>query len=383
MVGRNGLRFSHFPLGYPLWLLPPYLLGQSFSSDMVVPTREVRLPLVSYLLCCQANALALAIAAYFFHRIVSLFLPRRGALALTLIASLTSMAFPYAKIQAIDLLIGALLLGVVNQLLRAEGSRGRLVLAGLFFGYCLNCRANYGLAILGALAWCRHRRLPMAPLIAGVLPGLALLLGFNFLRFGSLFEFGYREPYSLNPLPGVYNAFFNPDYAMWIYSPVTGLAVYGWSRMRSSSLLRLTLLMTLPLLVFHLFHHGFDGGRVWGPRYCIPLLVVWNLGLIGLWGHFRPWSVAVVILSGLLQLWAMVIPTSNYWVDSELAGHVNGGLWKSVTEILILHHWPHLELWLLQPLPPTLTWSLGLPVALMLVVSSLLLARRNADADRH
>jgi hypothetical protein len=108
--------------------------------------------------------------------------------------------------------------------------------------------------------------------------GSALVLAiYNYVRFGSVLNFGYGGEGFTTPLPtGLAGLLFSPGHSLLIYSPIVLLGIVGapllWKQDR-----RLALVSFFAIggyIVLSALWHSWMGGKVWGSRLVVPAIPV-------------------------------------------------------------------------------------------------------------
>jgi hypothetical protein len=122
--------------------------------------------------------------------------------------------------------------------------------------------------------------------LLATLAGVALALGYNHLRFGSVFETGKLRPETHpgipqfgNPLTGLLTLLVSPGKSILLYSPPVVLGFAGIRRLwRDEPQIGFVVLAASVVLVLFISTISFPGGDwCWGPRYLTPLLPLWAL----------------------------------------------------------------------------------------------------------
>jgi hypothetical protein len=127
------------------------------------------------------------------------------------------------------------------------------------------------------------------PFGLGLLPGPALTAGYNALRYGTPFTFGYEQEGFTTPLlTGLYGLIASPGKGIIWFAPpvvrgVVGLA--GWLRGPDLRLRAEALLIggqAAVVLVFHALWSSWEGNIAWGPRLILPIVpwLLWPLGAL-------------------------------------------------------------------------------------------------------
>ncbi len=155
--------------------------------------------------------------------------------------------------------------------------------------------------------------------------GLALALGYNLLRFGSIFASGnlliqskVRFPLSGDPLVGLPTLLVSPGKSILLYSPPILLGMAGIRRLwRRDPYLGCAIVTTSLILLFFISNFAFAGGDwCWGPRYLVPLLPLWALAFPFVPSKpFRRRLVRAIVGAGLVvQLMGLAVDHQRYFL---------------------------------------------------------------------
>lgn len=274
----------------------------------------------------------------------------RTGLLLGLLFGLATIAWPYAKqffgepLSAFSLLL--CFYGILSW--KKDGHWQWLAAAGVGAGLAITTVSAHTVlvAILGvylASAWWQRRaqgKADTAATLRGALAfgapiavAAALLLLYNWLRFGSPFDTGYHfdtgEGFTTPIWQGLWGLLFSPYRSLFLHTPLFIASVAAFvpflRRHRAEGITIGALSLAL-LLIYSLWWMWW-GGYAWGPRFLVPLspfLVLLLAPVVdGLVLDSRPgdraarWAlewgfVALVLLSGLVQLLAASINFVNY-----------------------------------------------------------------------
>lgn len=310
--GQHGLYFSKYGLGQPLLVAIPIALVESVRDRLLGGIYDEALYLYVASLFNQVVTAATGV-------LVFLLATRLGngvrlSIALALAWGLTTLAWPYSKTFFSEPLFTACLVLAALGLLayRQERGRGRygwLTLAGLGLGYAVLTRVVGVLLLPPFLAYAAWAMLPhpegeplrrvlrrdrsvsswwrsaLAAALAFGIPAaacLALLLWHNAARFGSPFDNGYTgERFDTPLLSGLAGLLFSPGKSIFLYAPLTVLAVVGWPRFWRERRAEAALYASIAaiVLVQNAKWWSWWGGWAWGPRMLVPLLPFAILGL--------------------------------------------------------------------------------------------------------
>ncbi|MFV9505426.1 MAG: phospholipid carrier-dependent glycosyltransferase [Oscillochloridaceae bacterium umkhey_bin13] len=364
--GRDGGRYSPYGVLPSLLAVPFHLVGSWLGG----PDPGANDYTSRFAVTALNGPITAATAALITAWAMGLGAQRIWAVILGLGYGLTSLAWPYARTFFSEPLAALLITTAAYALWQAQQTTGRpalfwLIGAGLAAGLLLPTRLAAGVAlpVLGLyLLWGswqatdgRSRRNgPRSALISqpavfglGLIPGLAIVLWYNYARFGTPLASGYGSEATLFTTPlaeGLYGLVFSPGKSVLLYAPLIMLALPGavvlWRHGRAA-----VVLLGAGLLLGHLLLYAswgvWEGGGVWGPRFLLPvlaptlvlaaglglapglglgrLLLVGLLGMVGLVGN----------LGGvLLNFSTYVVADSPYDKVYRLAGSSLVGHWR-------------------------------------------------------
>lgn len=324
--GRGGHFYAAQPI-LPSLLHVPGAAVRVLGSHLHL-SPEVYL-LTEIFACHLAGSLLGAFVAWLFFRLclrhgastrVSLF-----AAALLAVGSILWVyaRYPFTEIVQITCFTGFFL--ELSKLLKRL-DQGTALFVGLWAGMLLNTKYIYALTLPGAflLVAAVHfrtvRLLVRATVAAGVglLPGVLMVLLYNYLRYGSITNTGYQGVGNVmveNALVSLWGFLFSPGKSIFLYTPPLVLAVLGlpsfWRSHRTTVLAMLATI--LPVVLFYGRFPSWPGDWAWGPRYIVFAVPVLLLPAISFLSHMR-WprrSLAVAILA--LGIFVQVLGNAFYW----------------------------------------------------------------------
>ena len=360
--GPDGLVYSQYWLGYPLWQVPWYLLGKAVAGAVPGPalTRMVPRVAVNFGL-----AVATALEALLLAGLVTLFGGgARAAVGVAVLFAFCTVAWPYSKLGFYEPLLGLCLLSCWYCLATYVYRRPRwtwLLLAGLAWGWGLAIKPTFALTIAGFVffVWWVHRRpgeqaaqrgfrwkhawaFPL-----GVAPWLGVILWYNWARTGDMLNPGYASWNWEATLTGghfmrllaAYTV--SPGRGLLVYCPVVLIAAAGWrlAWRERPAVAGCSLLIFLAYLLFHAARVAPDSWA-WGPRYLVPALG--PIMLLSPWGWrvLRPSRVgrasafALAALGLCVQLLSIVVPYGT-WMHK-----VHAQTATSDAVVFSLRYWP-------------------------------------------
>jgi hypothetical protein len=292
--GRDGRRVSPYGILPSLAALPFFTLGALLASGASVEVYEYLTRFTVSLLNAPVTA---ATGAVLFSFVVSLGYSRRTAWLAAGAFGVASMAWPYARTFFSEPLAGLLLILAVERAHSASARHDRraLLISGIATGLLIATRiaalvtvpllmlyvAAITVSCLGASRGMAERLRVMAAHLGlwslGLVPGVALVIGYNLARFGLPLASGYGDEASAFTTPlltGLIGLLLSPGKSLFLYAPVAALALAGapllWRRWRLEVALLLSLVIAHVILYAH--WHAWDGGGVWGPRLLLPIV---------------------------------------------------------------------------------------------------------------
>jgi len=219
--------------------------------------------------------------------------------------------------------------------------------AGLWAGMLLNTKYIYALCFPGALLLVvvyhrKSRRELLAALawvVVGLLPGLLMVLLYNYLRFGSITKTGYAKVGGVmveNVWLSLWGFLFSPGKSMFIYTPPLVLAAFGLPRFwREHRRTVLAMLVTiLPVTVFYAGFPSWPGDWAWGPRYLVFAVPVLLLPAVAFLAQARRPGRSLAGLLLVAGICVQLLGNAFYWdhylrialdVRTKWLGHPNRG----------------------------------------------------------
>jgi hypothetical protein len=292
--GRDGRMVSPYGILPSLAALPFFALGALLAGGASVEVYEYLTRFTVSLLNAPVTA---ATGAVLFSCVVSLGYGRRAAWLAAGAFGVASLAWPYARTFFSEPLAGLLLILAVERAYSASVRHNRraLLISGVATGLLLATRiaalvaapflmlyvAAATVSCPGASRGMAERLRVMAAHLGlwslGLVPGVALVIGYNLARFGLPLASGYGDEASAFTTPlltGLIGLLLSPGKSLFLYAPVAALALAGapllWRRWRLEVALLLSLVIAHVILYAH--WHAWDGGGVWGPRLLLPIV---------------------------------------------------------------------------------------------------------------
>ncbi len=289
------------------------------------------------------NPLVTALTALLLYTLARRLDARPGiAFALGLIYGLATFAIVYVKTLFGEPLAALLLLIAVLQLIAPTRRQRNEIIAGVALGALIGINNAYAVfAPLLALYVLMDRSAPPLPrllrLLLPVAVTVALLGGYNWMRFGSPLDTGYHfaegEGFNRPVLTGLYGLFVSPYRGVFWYNPILLLAIPGWFVLRRRLARPAWLMLGLiaaDALIFSAWW-SWHGGIVWGPRFLLPVTPLAVALIVPLLD--RPRRLTRIVLVGLLTLSLGVQALGAlYSVYSYVNGYLNTRYWTGLMD---------------------------------------------------
>jgi hypothetical protein len=299
--GQGGFLFSRYGVGQPMAAGVLYLVGTYGVGMGLLPGSAAYQ--VGRFMALLLPALATALTGGLLCGwAAQLYRSLRLGVLIALLYGLGTLALPYSRFFFSEPLFTCCLLLAAFALYQRWP-----LLAGLALGYALATRLSgvFVLPAFVAYAWlCGYRLRGLLWAGAGVVPGLLLIMLNNWVRFRSLYEYGYgNEGFTGNLLEGLAGLLLSPGKSLFLYVPlllVLPFAVLPFARRWPAEAVLVAGLTLLTLL-----HSGlwwiWWGGWGWGPRFLVPLMPFLVL-VAGVLLEQRGWRAAMLYLLFPLSL---------------------------------------------------------------------------------
>ena len=332
LIGRDGRTYSKYRLGQSLAALPLYLAGTAWRAMTGTghAPRSFALLLNSFLTAGTAGLL-LVMTRDLGHTF------RKGGM-LALAYGLCSPAWVYTHTFFSETLVTLLLTGAALAMVRftRRETVGWLALAGGALGLALLTRVSTAVALPAfgvyvAMFW-RKKRLPWQSMVRqasvaamAISIGAGLMLAYNLIRFGNLFDFGYHTNNWQTPFfSGLYGLTLSPGKGILWYAPVILLGLVGFRPFARRWLPEAVLCagVSAGYVLLHSAYTYWEGGWSWGPRLILPALPFILLPAISILDQRNQAKAAELGLALLLVFGLLVqIPAvgSNYALTLQQA----------------------------------------------------------------
>lgn len=187
-----------------------------------------------------------------------------------------------------------------------------------------------------------HVVLAVTGWVLGLLGPLFITFLYNYLRFGSPWETGWRAEQAISvqdfTLPihkGLIGLLISPARGLLFYSPVLLLALFGYVKAFRKHKYEFSLITALVAiyLIFYSMWRAWHAGWSWGPRYLVPILPLMCIPMAATWEHVNRRQFilgrAMVLLLVTISVTIQLIGVAGNYTDAEYALSDEFGLRES------------------------------------------------------
>ncbi|HZB48625.1 MAG TPA: hypothetical protein VE547_05980, partial [Mycobacteriales bacterium] len=313
LPGPDGREYSRYGLGLSLLALVPYLLFRPLAALGPDPAALVEGAAAASMAFVMGGLVA---ALYLLGRRLG---ARVGPAALVALGAVAgTFALPYGKEFFSEPLAAlCLVVSVERMLARRPGW------SGVALGLAILTRPQNLLfaPVYAAVAWRADGIRAVLRLGLGLLPGVALTVAYNQVRFGNPLQLGYQDVGLTTPfLEGLTGLLAEPRKSVLLFAPIVVLLPWAlwhaWRRQRTAAVLigaqvAITVGLTATWFAWH-------GGWSWGPRLLLPAVLVAAV-LVGPWlTTTRRIRVAVLLFAAgfLVSAPALLVSTQTQQLET-------------------------------------------------------------------
>lgn len=342
-LGRDGLFYGKYGLGQSI-VQAPFVAGGLVAGKLfgAVDDRPAR-----FAVGMTNSVVTVALAAVFWLTCRMLGSSRRTATAATLILSLATLVWPYARADFSEPLQALTLLTVFAGFFRwwRRPAIRWAAIAGAAAGLSFLTKPAAAvpllpLAVYFCFALWQRRALGgrqlSASVLAAALPVIGCLLFqvmLNLYRFGRTTEFGYGDEPSVGfitpVLLGVQYLLFSSGKGLSLFAPpaIAGLALLPFLARRHLAEAMVIAGVFLIQLLYYARWWAWHGDWSWGPRYMVVTVPFILLALTALGHNNRRWPVplrmllaSLVVAGVLVSFLGVIIDYGNYYsvVSSQI-----------------------------------------------------------------
>ncbi|HQH70700.1 MAG TPA: hypothetical protein PK360_01340 [bacterium] len=330
LPGPDGKYYSRYGIGFPVVMIPFYLLGTGL--DWLFPRTYAFFGNARFFAMLWGNLLITVLTGWLFYRLCRMVEGTEKASAgLALALIMTTPFWPYSQTLYRLTAAGAVLTGALLLILSIfqKPSRANLTGLGGLIALGLNLREDLVFAFLlmglfvlwrgeGAGKWrCA------AAMIAGAAGGVVIWGIHNSVRFGQVFIENYEDLSFDYPLIlSLPQLIWGQRHGLVPYAPLALLLPLSYAAARKKGNLDLWLLCAAVMVVyFGLYGKSsmWHGGICWGPRHLYFLLPFCLLPGVWLWDNSSTrwirWPVGAGILLGIVMNWPGVYSHNGKYQD--------------------------------------------------------------------
>jgi hypothetical protein len=248
---------------------------------------------------------------------------------------------PYSKGMFADPLSALLILTSFYYFLRAQSGSYLVCQRKNFFCLSLLILNNSVFVLYSGLmltyvfwgSWVRRKNLQEAwrVTLEGVLilgAGVLLFLGYNYLRYGEWFNFGYPgEGFTSNLVIGLYGLMFSFGHGLIIFAPITVFCVafFAFKNHEMEPLHRYLFTTSFISFVCYLIVYAkwssWHGGWGWGPRFLLPFVPLVHVVFPFLWKSVPPENRVLRIGILLALVWGLginILHIADPWMANQM-----------------------------------------------------------------
>jgi len=211
------------------------------------------------------------------------------------------------------------------------GTRRHYLIGGMLVGLCLHSKTPLAVMGLATFVYVFLGRPDRQRIIRfflygaiGFAPFLVAWLGYNEVRYGSMFELGYASGrdqtlgFETPMYSGLHGLLLSPGKSIFVYAPLLLLLPWGLQRMwrRHREVLVYAAIPTLFLILTMSMWWSGLGDWGWGPRLVVPIFPLMFIGVLYVMERRGyKWRTAVIALAALgivVNFLGIVIDHSHY-----------------------------------------------------------------------
>jgi hypothetical protein len=286
-----GEQYSKYGIGISLLHVPLILLARLIKTETGLSTEG------------PVNMLLYTFNAAFGVALIYLLLARerlrpRAAAFGSLAIGVTSVWFPYSKVEYAESIVTTL---IIAMFLLADTFPW---LAGLVGGFAIAVRTD-ALVLVALTAIIGSSKQSWLPIALATVPGVLLTAITNYARTGSLLSSGYEVDFSGQLLVGLYGFLLSAGKSVFLFSPLMFLFPAAirdsWNDPARKRLAIWASLLLITQLLIYAKWWDWSGDDAWGPRFLMPATLA---------------CLAVVAASSYLKSrWFVILATAGFVVQ--------------------------------------------------------------------
>lgn len=316
----------------PLLMVPFYAIGHSYGQIQGMDLLQIHFYGIQSCAALFMPLLVAALCVLFFRIQKDMGWDTQVSLISTTVLFLGTIFLPYSRILFPEPLNALLILFSFYFFMQSLSgkflARNRLnfICLGLL---CLNnfvFEAYFGLMLIFVFASSYAKFAEPHEARRSFVEGLGIMglsisvyLYYNWIRYGSIWVFGYgAEGFGVPLLEGFYGLFLSSGRGLVLYSSVTVVCLFYFlfNYTNLSPKLKYCLGVFSVSFVFYVFLYSkwdaWSGGYCWGPRFLLPFLPVIHLLFPYVWQSAQKANGVLKGLGGLMILWAVFLNAWEY-----------------------------------------------------------------------
>jgi 4-amino-4-deoxy-L-arabinose transferase-like glycosyltransferase len=282
--GRDDRYFSKYGLGQPLLAVPFYLAGVAIAKVSGIPGKFSTLFMVSLFNPVVASLVCLVL----FLCALEIGFDRRTSLFLSFAYGISTTFWHYSQDFMSEPLTTLFFVAALYYVLKtASGSARNYIYSGFAIGCALVVRPASIVAVPVYLIYIFFKDRNSKKLfrntcyfIGAFVPFMCVVLFYNYIRFGFIFDAGYQSHGFTTPLwTGLIGHLATPGKSIFLYNPfllISAIGFYDFIRIRPKEALLVGLFFLFHLLLYSKWD-VWTGGMTWGSRFLLvtfPYLIL-------------------------------------------------------------------------------------------------------------
>lgn len=184
-----------------------------------------------------------------------------------------------------------------------------------------------------------------------ILASVLTLLLYNWIRFNSVFVFGYGdESFKTNPLIGLAGLLFSPGRSLFLYSPIFLVVIPGlwlfYKNQKSLTIVCATIILAYTLTIST--WHSWEGGWTWGSRLLTPITPILGIfiasALESIWHSERKKDLLLILVLAVLGFGIQLLTLSSDPVKNLVNSVVYGPIKYGYTIFMPENSWMFLQI---------------------------------------
>jgi hypothetical protein len=349
LVTEGSFLTTNGPINYAplqsILMIPTYALGYYYGLINSVPPDKLFFYGNGACYLFYLPVIVSALLVLFFKILKEMGVDEDTGIISTFALFCSTFLLSYSKGMFADPLSALLILASFYCLLRAQSGSYLMFQRRNFFCLSLLILNNfifilYSGLMLTYVLWGSgvRRRNPQEALrvvLEGLLilsAGVILFLGYNYVRFGEWFNFGYLgEGFTNNLIVGLYGLMFSFGHGLIVFAPITVLCIFYFTfrnqEMESGQryLFATSMISFVCYLIVYAKWSSWHGGWCWGPRFLLPFVPLLHVMFPFLWKSVSKDNRVLGVGILLALVWGLGINLLNI-ADPRMANQMNDEL---------------------------------------------------------